>query len=342
MAAPRPRGRARIAALVLAISACSDVGERTGRAALPDVASGWKIADSVDFNGDGLGDILWVDPTTNRVSVFLLRGTQLMEPGPVFPGPGVGWEPPTAEDFNFDGLADIPWFDARSRRAAVWLTRGTHLAEPGAPFPGPRGNDWTLAYTGDFNADGMGDLLWHDPVRSRFTIWLMQGTHVLQRGPELPAPPGEGWTAPITGDFNFDGISDIVWYNTHTDCVSIWLMRGTEVLEQGPQIHGPLGPFHPAPSTGDFNRDGISDLVWNDPPGNLMTIWLMRGTHIGERGPMIHGPPGDGWITAGVTDADGDGLADVIWQGANPVRFAVWLMEGTTVRLRGPEIPGPP
>jgi hypothetical protein len=37
------------------------------------------------------------------------------------------------------------------------------------------------------------------------------------------------WVIPLTGDFNADGMSDILWYDTNSGDVAMWLMNGGTV-----------------------------------------------------------------------------------------------------------------
>jgi hypothetical protein len=239
-------------------------------------------------------------------------------------------------------MADVSWFNPRTQRAAIWLMRGTHLAEPGPEIPAPPGPGWTLPYMGDFNGDGLHDFPWYNPDSGRLTIWLMAGTHVLEKGPEIPGMPGgEGWTIPATGDFNGDGLFDLLWLNPKTNRISVWLMRSTEVLERGPEIPGPPGEGWIIPSTGDFDGDGLADVIWTNPDRGLMTVWLMRGTCLREPGREIPGPPGPGWSIGSAGDTNGDGMADAVWHNPDAGRFAVWLMAGTHVLEPGAEMPGP-
>ncbi|HEX5500604.1 MAG TPA: Ig-like domain-containing protein, partial [Thermomicrobiales bacterium] len=53
---------------------------------------------------------------------------------------------------------------------------------------------------GDFNGDGMSDLLWQND-NGRFSIWEMNGTSVITN-PTLKVNPGPSWHAIGTGDFN--------------------------------------------------------------------------------------------------------------------------------------------
>jgi hypothetical protein len=118
-------------------------GEHIGRATLGDLANKWKIIDGIDCKGDGLGDIIWNDPATNRVAIFLLWGTQLIEPGRVFPGPGVGWDAPTAADFNHTviRLADGSYQTRSvgpSRLTSPLLGAGTDAGGAGITGPASR------------------------------------------------------------------------------------------------------------------------------------------------------------------------------------------------------------
>jgi FG-GAP-like repeat len=79
--------------------------------------------------------------------------------------------------------------------------------------------------TGDFNGDGMSDILWRN-TNGDVGIWLMNGTQILSASDLGNAP--SSWTIMETGDFNGDGMSDILCRNANGD-VGIWFMNGTQV-----------------------------------------------------------------------------------------------------------------
>lgn len=41
---------------------------------------------------------------------------------------------------------------------------------------------WQIAGTGDFNADGLSDILWRNTVNSKTYIWFMNGTTLASSG----------------------------------------------------------------------------------------------------------------------------------------------------------------
>jgi hypothetical protein len=62
-------------------------------------------------------------------------------------------------------------------------------------------------------------------------IWEMNGTTVLNHSSASVATVASQWSIQLTGDFNGDGKSDILWQDTSGD-VAIWEMNGTTVLNQ--------------------------------------------------------------------------------------------------------------
>jgi hypothetical protein len=339
-----PRGSARVLWLGLALAACSDARERTGRAPSSDASQpGWSVIEVIDFNGDGLGDAYWGNPDTGQIEISLLRGTDLIDLAPPIHGPeGAGWAAISGGGFDVDGIADVVWFSRAAKSAAVWLLSGTKVASRGIDLPAPPGDGWVVAYSGDFDGDGLDDLLWHDTARSRSLVWLMNGTSPKSTGPELAGPSGAGWVDPSTGDFNLDGMTDVLWYDTESHRIAVWLMAGEEILERGLELPEPPDGDWTAITAADFDADGLADVIWNDAAANRFVVWLMDGTHVREVGPVIPGPAGESWSVGSAGDTDGDGMADVLWQNLRTHRQMVWTMcGGTQVLTRGPELPAP-
>ena len=307
-------------------------------------ASAWVVADVGDFNADGLDDVLWDDTGQSHMAVWLMSGTQVLFPGAPIPGPDpdVEWSAAWAADFDADGMNDARWYNYATNESAIWLMDATKLRLAGPTFAGPVGAGWTRVTSTDFSRDGMADLLWRDALNGDAEVWLMSSTHPRLKGPRIPAPAGDGWVAATTGDFNGDGMRDIVWYNPLTGSFSIALMAATARLVQGPVIPAPAGPGVWGPvSAADFNGDGMADILWYNATTQRMAVWLIHGTALLTPGPEIPAPPGAGWIATHTGDFNGDGAADVIWENPFTHRFSVWLMAGTSLRVAGPELPGP-
>jgi hypothetical protein len=67
----------------------------------------------------------------------------------------------------------------------------------------------------------------------------MVGTHILERGPEIPGPSSAGWSVGSAADIDGDGLADALWQSTRTHRMAVWTMSGTRVLGIGPELPGP-------------------------------------------------------------------------------------------------------
>jgi hypothetical protein len=157
------------------------------------------------------------------------------------------------------------------------------------------GVGWKATRMNDFNRDEMVDVLWEHPGKSLAAIWLMEGTQPVAPGPVIPGPIGPGWEAVNAGDFNSDGMADMLWRSAEQNLVAIWLMEGSQLLAPGPIIPGPLGRGWKVVAVADLNRDGMADVLWNDKEQNVFTTWAMDGSQLLAPGPIIPGPLGQGW-----------------------------------------------
>jgi len=135
-------------------------------------------------------------------------------------------------------------------------------------------------------------------------------------------------TAAATGDFNGDGLSDMLWYNNATGEKAIWLMDGTMVLAN--YTLGVLPVEWTPAASGDFNGDGQLDILWQNSLTGQRALWLMNGIGGGFTPANIVnlGWVDPNWLMAGTGDFDGDGQADILWQNAVTGQRALWLMNG--------------
>ncbi|APR79928.1 Hypothetical protein A7982_05275 [Minicystis rosea] len=314
----------------------------TGTAGQPESINDWKLFNVGDVNDDNLADVHWWSRSRNQLALWLMNGTHVLAPGRPIPGPpGEGWIAVSSADFNRDGFSDVIWTNEKRGSAAIWLLRGARLLAPGPEIPGPPGEGWLVGNANDTNGDGLGDIVWHNAQKQRAAVWLMNGARLLARGPELPAPPGTGWLETNVADTNGDGLSDVLWETPDSNTLQVWLMNGAHILAAGPSIPGPPGEGWTAITSADFNRDGMSDVIWTNAKRGTMAVWLMSGAHLLAAGPEIPGPSGEGWAIAYAGDTNGDGMADAVWQKEGTSQFAVWLMNGAKLLAAGPVLAGP-
>ncbi len=177
--------------------------------------------------------------------------------------------------------------------------------------------DWH-ALAGDFNGDGISDLLWNNGGAGILGTWLMNDGRI---GPTLALNHNmPGWGA-VVGDFNGDGTSDLLWNNGNAGVLGVWLMNDGKIAAT-------FGLNHDMPGwqslAGDFNGDGTDDLLWNSGSGGVLGIWFMRNGQIAATSPLNHDMPG--W-SAAIGDFNGDGTDDILWKNDSTGALGTWLIK---------------
>jgi hypothetical protein len=76
----------------------------------------------------------------------------------------------------------------------------------------------------------------------------------------------------------------------------------------------------------DFNNDGKSDILWQQPETGELWVWFMGGTAV--TGAAVIGNPTT-WRVPGSADFNGDGKPDILWQNPATGDLWVWFMNGT-------------
>ncbi|MFO1501048.1 MAG: FG-GAP-like repeat-containing protein [Verrucomicrobiota bacterium] len=198
----------------------------------------WHIVAAADFNRDGQSDLLWRDAATGQTAIWLMNGTTLVAANS-FPinkennrcaTVDSSWEVVGVADFDGDGYSDIVWRQPTSNTTAVWYLDlgGTNTTRNSVIPYHEGGGDWKLRAVGDFNQDGLGDLVWQNDISRQIAIWHMRNTNRLD-GPVLTDyPAGSGWIIAGAGSFNPVGHTDLFWRNTTATTQNmIWWMHDT-------------------------------------------------------------------------------------------------------------------
>jgi hypothetical protein len=178
---------------------------------------------------------------------------------------------------------------------------------------------------GDFNGDGVADLVAASDDSGTLTVLLGNGTGGFAPAPGKPIVAGIGPHSLVVGDFNADGNPDIAVANAGSNSISVFLGDGLGGFAAAPGSPIALRASPRALVIGDFNADGIQDLVTANSTDNSITV--LAGDGLGAFSAMAGSPFHIGVAPDSLVDADfnGDGLPDLAVASAKQGTITVLL-----------------
>ena len=184
----------------------------------------------------------------------------------------------------------------------------------------------TSGVPGDFNGDGIPDLLFQNTNTGQLSVWFMNGAAAPQGGSFVSPAQSAAWHAVSDGDFNGDGKPDILFQNSSTGQLAIWLMNGTTAGSGVLLPNAPSG--YNAVAVNNFGN-GTSDILFQNASTGQLAIWFMTGT-TPTSGAFVNQTPSSGWKAVGTGDFNADGKPDIVLQNSSTGQLAVWFMNGAT------------
>src|ERR1700687_3587442 len=290
-----------------------------GRADFPS-SGGGMLATSADFNGDVRPDFAAINYQGNSLSILLGQADgSFVDTGSIYP---VGVQPVGAEvgDFNGDGVLDLAVVNqvcatdpCPPGSVSILLGNGdgtfvAAIALETAPDP-------VAVSVRDVNGDGNLDLVVAaaiSRIRSdepgMVSVLLGNGDGTFQ--PPVDSAAGRGVIGLVAGDYNGDGLLDVVVDNhpalsSHT--VSLLLGRGDGSFQPPTDLIAGADPLTLA--TGDFDSDGTLDLAVATGPGRIS---ILLGNGDGTFQPFVDYASGFGPYRLIATDFNQDGVLDLI------------------------------
>ena len=265
-----------------------------------------------DFNGDGFSDVILRNDNGQVTDWLGQADGRLVDNSSVFNvNPGTEWHVEGTGDFNGDGYSDVILRNDNGQ-VTDWLGQADgSLVDNSSVFSVNPGTDWHVEGTGDFNGDGLGDVLWRNDSGAVITfLGAPNGSFVGNVNFNLN--PGLDWHVEGTGDFNGDGRDDILWRN---DLGTVVTLLGNADGSFTGNVNFLLNPgldWH-VEGTGDFNGDGRDDILWRNDIGNVVDLLgNPDGSFTGNVNFQLN--PGLDWHIVGTGDFNGDGYDDIVWR----------------------------
>jgi hypothetical protein len=213
-------------------------------------------------------------------------------------------------------------------RAVAWLLGRTAPDSVEFFYPAISQENWRVVGQGDFDGDGTADVLVERPATGEAAVWFMDGTHVARTKPLTPAGPGAFWNAAAAGDFDADRKPDILWRNSKTGELLVWLMNGVSMTSARPLTPDAADPGWNLVGAGDFDGDGQQDILWRQGATPRLNVWFMNGTARVRSEDVSPANPDGRWNVAGTGDGNGDGKTDIFWRNYVTGDATMWMMSG--------------
>lgn len=282
-----------------------------------------------NFNGNNRPDLIVVG--TNGITVLLNQnGTGFTAAAPVPLARTTGVFGITVNDYNQDGRSDV----IVSQPGPFYLDTVTtlYLRTPNGSFtssPLAFGNG-IATLTADFNGDGRADVLAQESNYPSHQIWLGNGSGQFTKGEYVALSVYVGFWEVV--DFNRDGMPDLIG-GTGTDRIGnettesyrfvVFLNNGRGNFTS--RVSPLLRDIQTTGRSGDFNKDGIVDVVLED---SRILLSDGSGGLCNVQAPFFNTSQA---IVPG--DFDKDGRSDVVTSSfiysCNSGELDVWINNGT-------------
>jgi hypothetical protein len=223
-------------------------------------------------------------------------------------------------DFNGDGIPDFVVANYGDGTVSVLLGKGDGTFTPAPNSPFAVTYDALSIVVADFNGDGKLDVAMENGYYNGVvSIFLGNGDGTFTSAANSPITVGGPFIQPgavVAGDFNGDGIPDLVATNAQyvpniPSTMTVLLGKGDGTFTPAPNSSVSVGSAPISIAAGDFNGDGVPDLAMVDFYGNTEIILL--GTGNGTFTAAKNSPIAVGTEPAGVAIGgfNGDGILDL-------------------------------
>src|SRR5262245_46086813 len=168
---------------------------------------------------------------------------------------------------------------------------------------------------GDFNHDGLADLLAHQDnfttgVRSLLAYHM---TPVGPSGTSTVANLGLDWITDAFGDFNGDGTTDILEHRDTGATRTLEVLSMNNYAVQSAPIVQVTGFDWVVDGTGDFNHDGTSDILESRiVGGGLQNVQVVTLQNNVVQSVSLLANIGSDWSIDGTGDFNHDGTSDIL------------------------------
>lgn len=183
-----------------------------------------------------------------------------------------------------------------------------------------------LIGSGDFNADGIDDVLWKDTVKNTFVLWFMENGTVRKSSAEIQDSTGlsykrsSDWAVAGLDDIDKDGYMDMLLRNQTSGEIDAWFLNEERVTKAVAITNG----FR---VYSDWQIAGFANsrVLWRNINDNAVVTWDLNQNGLGKSG-RVSVPVNQNWQVVAFQDFNNDGVADVMWRNTQEQKIVLWRM----------------
>jgi autotransporter-associated beta strand protein len=191
--------------------------------------------------------------------------------------------------------------------------------------------NWVDVQTGDFNGDGLTDIVGRNPQTGQWNVSMSTGSSFMtSNGLSWSANPAVTWTDVKVADFNGDGKSDIAgrWAQTGQ-----WWVSTAMGSSLTPTFNTTMWATWSTISwadvkAADFNGDGKADIIGHYLTDGSWWVALSNGSTF-STSKWGAWSTGATWVDIKVADCNGDGKADIVGRALENGQWYVGLSNGS-------------
>ena len=180
---------------------------------------------------------------------------------------------------------------------------------------------------GDFDGDGIADILVHNQNTGMARAWIMDSNNQKTDNIALLESSNTNLLIAGVGDFDGDGDTDIATFNANSGTLLIWVMEGTTKLRNETVLTGANLNLVPR-GVGDMDNDGIPDIILRNNNSGAVRVWTMNDDFSRKSNEYVTGSSNTNLQLRGVVDINRDGNSDILNYNTNSGMLRAWLMDG--------------
>jgi FG-GAP repeat len=283
----------------------SRFGRKAGKAIQLD--HDWEIIDHQDINHDGITDLLLHSRQRDEVQrwhlepdgqVSDIRSIQTPD-GTILRTGNPHWQLIGWSDIDQDHRPDLVWHNPVSDEIAFWFMAADGATVQGYDYLRDRQGaivktghpGWQIKAITDLDGDGDADILTHLPELNQTAVLRLNGKQ-FSESQYITAPPVANMTLhSVTAD-NSDNLANLYWQTADASQIMVQPMElNTNQIIADRFI--PIATTPPLAAIGDFNQDGISDLLLHDRKRKTLAIATLtaHSTLIAQQPITLRGQP---------------------------------------------------